>query len=127
MLFVLLVFVATASSLATYTATKRLIEKQNTSDGFAQTRLLTRERALPTVQPEAQPKTARDEEFEYYLVCLEGETLNVYVSHGGKEEFLYNREIYKNDLSQEDVEILEAGVKLTSASQLTGFVENFTS
>lgn len=64
---------------------------------------------------------------ESYLVRLEGSTLSVYANRSNKEEFLYNEEIYVNDLSPTDREMLENGVCLKSASELTGFMENFTS
>ncbi len=64
---------------------------------------------------------------DHYIVRLEGQELSVYASTGGKEEFLYTEPIYVNDLSAEDIETLRNGVNLDNSSELTGFIENFTS
>lgn len=127
MFFILVTFVAVGTGFATYTITKNIMEEKASA--------LTEAASVPDRYPvEVQASTERvasghdqPQPFEYYLVRLEGDLLDVYVSHGGKEEFLYNKEVYKNDLSQEDTEMLIAGVKLQSASELTGFIENFTS
>ncbi len=127
MLFVLVTFVAVGTGFATYTITKNIMEEKSA--------VLTETASVPDRYP-VESEDAREsmasshdepQPFEYYLVRLEGDLLDVYVSHGGKEEFLYNKEVYKNDLSQEDTKMLIAGVKLKSASELTGFIENFTS
>ena len=53
--------------------------------------------------------------------------MGVYASFGGTEEFLYTENVYKNDLTKEDLSLLSSGVKLKNAEELTGFIENFTS
>ncbi len=126
MLFVLLALVAVATGLATYTVTRNMIEEQfayahQTSAPQQITETDSNER-----EGDVSGTGSRNED-EYYLVRLEGDALEVYVAHSGKEEFLYNREIYKNDLSESDLKMLCNGVKLESASELTAFIENFTS
>lgn len=126
MLFLLLIVVAVSTGLATYNITRNIIESRSASAAQA-----------PALSPadETEPKTRADNRkensnktgFEYYLVRLDGENLEVYVSHDGKEEFLYSREVYQSDLSEDDLETLSGGVKLQTASELTGFIENFTS
>lgn len=72
--------------------------------------------------PEDKPMS-----LDFYVVRLEGENLSVYASCSGREEFLYNEPIYVSDLSEEDQKLLKNGVRLKSSSELTGFLENFTS
>ena len=126
-LFVLLTVVGVATGLTTYTVTRRMLEEQNASAKVSET-VETRNDDAVSVGSDAEPKgNTSDTGFEYYLVRLEGDELNIYVSHNGKEEFLYNRDIYKTDLSNQDRLMLEEGVQLRSPSALTGFIENFTS
>ena len=77
----------------------------------------------------SEPNNVEDTavQFEYYVVRLEGDDLSIYVVHNENEEFLYTEKVYKNSLSAQDLALLEAGVKLNSSSELTGFLENFTS
>ena len=65
--------------------------------------------------------------FEYYMVRLEGENLGIYACSDGREEFLYNEAVFVQDLSDADLELLRGGVKLQNSSELTGFMEDFTS
>lgn len=126
-LFVLLAIVGVATGLTTYTVTRRMLEEQSVSARESET-VETRNNDTVSVGSDAEPNgNTSDTGFEYYLVRLEGDELNIYVSHNGKEEFLYNREIYKTDLSNQDRLMLEEGVQLRSPSALTGFIENFTS
>lgn len=127
MLFVLLALVAVATGLATYTVTRNMLEEQ-----LAHARQTSAPQQITETdngdgESNAQGKESQAERDEYYLVRLEGDALEVYVAHSGKEEFLYNREVYKNDLSQRDLEMLYSGVMLESAAELTAFIENFTS
>lgn len=75
----------------------------------------------------AQTPTPKAEEIDFYIVRLEGDNLNVYASNGENEEFLYNTTIYTNNLSAEDISLLSSGVTLKNSSQLTGFMEDYTS
>jgi len=126
MLFVLLAFVAVATGLATYTVTKNMMEEQLAY--ASQTSAPQQITETDSGERESDiPETTTQKEDEYYLVRLEGDALEVYVVHSGKEEFLYNRKVYKNDLSDRDLAMLHSGVMLESASKLTAFIENFTS
>ena len=127
MLFVLLVLVAVATGLATYTVTRNMVEEQLVNARQTSAPRQITETDNGDGESNTQEKEAQTESDEYYLVRLEGNALEVYVAHSGKEEFLYNREIYKNDLSRKDLEMLHSGVMLESASELTAFIENFTS
>ncbi len=125
LIFVLLVSVAAATGFVTYNLTKGVAE----DDGGAAIRQVSAETppeddlgVLPVGSGvEAMPET------EYYVVRLEGTTLGIYVAAEGKEEFLYHADVYKNNLSADDLKLLQDGVKLMNISELTGFIENFTS
>ncbi len=127
MLFVLLVLVAVATGLATYTVTRNIIEEQNAyAHQTSATHQIT-DTDNDNGKRDIQGKEEQEENNEHYLVRLEGDSLEIHVVHSGKEEFLYNRKIYINDLSERDLEMLNSGVRLESASELTAFIENFTS
>ncbi len=126
MLFLLMVVVALSTGIATYNITKNIIEDESSS--VAQASALSETRETSQVRG-ANVRNAENnrEKFEYYLVCLDGENLEIYVYNDGEKEFLYSREVYVHDLSENDLEMLNRGVKLESVSELTGFIENFTS
>ena len=62
-----------------------------------------------------------------YTVRLENEKICVYALIEGREEFLYSVDVYGPDLPQGDKLLLEGGVRLENASQLTAFMEDYTS
>lgn len=126
MLFLLLIVVAVSTGLATYSITRNIIENRSASAAQALAVSHSNETVFET-RADNRRESINKTGFEYYLVRLDGENLEVYVSHGGEEEFLYSREVYSRDLSQDDLEMLNGGVKLRTASELTGFIENFTS
>ena len=64
---------------------------------------------------------------DYYMVRLEGETLGVYATFSEREDFLYNAEVYRTNLSGEDIRLLTSGVRLESHAELTSFIEDYTS
>ena len=66
-------------------------------------------------------------EFEYYIVRLEGNSLNVYTCADNSEEFLYSEDIITSNLTKMDIEYLKQGTVLYTTSQLTEFMENFVS
>ena len=66
-------------------------------------------------------------EFEYYIVRLEDEALNVYTCADNSEEFLYSEKIITSNLTKMDLEFLERGTVLYTTAQLTEFMENFVS
>ena len=65
--------------------------------------------------------------FEYYIVRLEGNSLNVYTCADNSEEFLYSEEIITSNLTKTDIEFLKQGTVLYTTGQLTQFMENFVS
>ncbi len=71
--------------------------------------------------------SAGDADDEYYTVRLENEKICVYALIEGKEEFLYSVDVYGPDLPQGDKLLLEGGVRLKNASELTAFMEDYTS
>lgn len=67
------------------------------------------------------------QEFDYYVARLDGNIINIYISDGGHEEFLYGIDVYVKDIPYNDVKMLSEGVKLYSKQALTSFEEDFTS
>lgn len=127
MLFVLLVLVAVATGFATYNITRNMVEEQRAQAYQTSAPQQITETRDGKMGRDTDSHSTSEDEREYYLVRLQGDALEVYVAYSGKEEFLYNREIYKSDLSERDTEMLRNGVMLKSASELTAFIENFTS
>ena len=125
LIFILLVIVALATGFATYTLTKRMGE-ENVVEKTRAAQPAVEETNSRTV-PEILPTEAKPVPDKYYNVRLEGTTIGVYSINNGKEEFLYHANIYKNDLSADDLTLLQEGVDLMTLSELTGFIENFTS
>lgn len=125
LLFILLVTVALATGFVTYTLTKRVAEENSISA----VETVSAETVKPTAadKPQEQKSDTDSSLSESYIVRLEGTTLGVYVTDNGTEEFLYHTNVYKSDLSEEDLKLLQDGVRLMNLSELTGFIENFTS
>ena len=125
MLFILMAVVSVVTGVLTYNITKASLEER------AVLAVPALEASKTTVPKEStdtgENKNASGATFDYYLVKLFGDEIGIYVSHDGKEEFLYSHKIFKNDLSQHDFEMLSDGIKLYSAPSLTGFLEDFTS
>ncbi len=117
-LFIFLILIAVLSWLTSYFVTVKVNEK------YAQTN-----RSLDSVKVFAENE--EDEKntiaFEYYIVKLEGETLNVYTCADNSEEFLYSEDIITANLTKTDIEMLERGNVLYTTAQLTEFMENFVS
>ena len=110
-----------AVSSVSFIVTKKLLEKADTTSQ-------AEAKNLPEASYAAKTDlTQPSRKFDFYTVRLEGESLNIYASHNGDEEFLYNAEIFKPDLSAEDTLLLTSGVSLESSAALTEFIENFTS
>lgn len=118
-LFFLLILIAAASWLASYYVTQKANEKR------------TAERAYTSVKVFAENEEKAEKKypiaFEYYLVRLEGETLNVYTCADNSEEFLYSEDIITANLTKTDIEMLSRGNVLYTTAQLTEFMENFVS
>ncbi|MEG2669359.1 MAG: hypothetical protein RR957_02750, partial [Oscillospiraceae bacterium] len=64
---------------------------------------------------------------DHYLARLDGDVVSVYICGNFGEEFLYNLDVYLNDLPKGDIEKLKAGVVLKTKQELTSFEEDYTS
>ena len=126
LIFILISAVALVTGFATYTLTKRVAEEKPVETVQAAVQQEKPRSAGPGTTSDAKPRK-NETASEYYTVRLEGTTLGVYLIDNGKEEFLYHADVYKNDLSADDLKLLQQGVKLMDMSELTGFIENFTS
>lgn len=123
LLLILLIAVAGVSAYLSYVVTSNILQSETVA---------TEEMNDIQKHEDAKEKASSEKDnlhirLDHYIVRLEGEELSVYASSDGKEEFLYNEPIYINDLSAEDIETLQNGVNLDNSSELTGFIENFTS
>ena len=119
-IFVFLLAVAAISWLTSYYVTTKTNQhyenEENTSYAvFAEDKV------------EKKEDNGRKITFEYYIVRLEGNLLNVYVCADNSEEFLYSEEIVTSNLTKTDIEFLEQGTVLYTTGQLTQFMENFVS
>lgn len=117
-IFLFLVAVAAVSWLTSYYVTTQMNE-----------RLAKENTASYAVFAEEKEDEERQQtiEFEYYIVRLEGESLNVYTCADNSEEFLYSEDIITANLTKMDIEFLEKGTVLYTTAQLTEFMENFVS
>lgn len=127
LLLVLLIAVAGISGYLSYVVTSNILktealatEEVGESEAHGNARRTVKEKS-------ATSNGDTHISLDHYIVRLEGQQLSVYASTDGKEEFLYTEPIYVNDLSAEDIETLQNGVNLNTSSELTGFIENFTS
>lgn len=133
LMFAFVCVTAAASGFISYSLTVKMMDESAAVSAREELRAPTateRREGIRNTMPEstsAVSNTAPFTEAEYYMVRLEGESLGVYACDNEKEEFLYNERIYTNDLSARDFSILEEGVRLGSISELTGFLEDFTS
>ncbi len=124
LMFIGTALVAVVAAGASYIITKNYIEAE--SDEIKSRATVST--SLSEDETLSTPKTASETVgFDYYIVRLEGDALGVYASHDGKEEFLYNENIYTSNLTGEDITLLNTGVMLETSEALTGFIENFTS
>lgn len=118
-MFVLLIAVASVSWLASYYITLKA------NDRYAKA-----ERTYDSVKVFAEENEKEEKypiAFEYYIVKLEGNTLNVYTCADNCEEFLYSEKIITENLTKADIEMLEMGNVLYTTAELTEFMENFVS
>ncbi len=120
LLFVITAAISAAAASSAYFITKTALDKTDT-------------KVSPTtveasrLQPVSEPKAVDTMEFESYIVRLEDNSICVYALTNQTEEFLYSTNIYRANLSAEDIQLLSAGVTLDTSSELTGFMENYTS
>ncbi len=121
-LFILVVCLSVGSASVSFLVTKNILKKEAS---------LTPKNVPASLESTYHAENASvsepSQKFDFYTVRLEGDSLNVYASHGENEEFLYNAEICSSDLSSEDTLLLTSGVTLENSSRLTEFLEDFTS
>lgn len=126
LLFILIAAVALVTGFTTYNLTKRVADEKNIETVQAAVYQEKPQQGIRKTDTDSISEKAETAS-EYYTVRLEGTALGVYLIDDGKEEFLYHANVYKNDLSADDLKLLQQGVKLMDMSELTGFIENFTS
>ncbi len=121
LLFALAAIISAAAASLAYIITKNaLAEKDNTT-------IRSIPQANDSVYASAGEKASPTMEFVSYTVRLEDSSICVYAVCNQTEEFLYSTDIYRPNLSSEDITLLTAGVTLNTSSELTGFMENYTS
>ncbi len=118
-LFLLLIAIAAASWLTSYYVTRKVNDKYAKDNRTYE--------SVKVFADETETKKEYPISFEYYIVKLEGEILNVYACADNSEEFLYSEKIITSNLTKTDIEMLERGNILYTTAQLTEFMENFVS
>ncbi len=119
LLFSFAALVSAASASGAYIVTKNILN-QDAANAASDT--------VEAVRAETPShKTVSTAEFESYIVRLEDNEICVYALSNKSEEFLYSTNIYRPNLSPEDIRMLSSGVTLDTSSELTGFMENYTS
>ena len=120
LLFVAVALISAAAASSAYFITKNALAEKTVTP-------------VPTTVEASRPKTPSATEtvdtmeFESYIVRLEENAICVYALSNQTEEFLYSTDIYRPNLSDEDIRLLSSGVTLDTSSELTGFMENYTS
>lgn len=114
-----IVFTATVSGLVAYTVTVHMLDEN--------TKRVSAELAVAAADNDKESEETAKPELGGYIVRLEGRFLGVYVSGSRGEELLYSEPVSVADLSADDERLLKAGVWLKTTSELTEFIENFTS
>ena len=120
--FILTALLAICATSAAYIVTKKII---NSGADASRQELLKPINAASAADEEVLETKALVP--DYYTVRLEGETLGVYAAFSEREDFLYNAEVYKTNLSAEDIKLLTSGVRLENHAALTSFIEDYTS
>ncbi len=120
LLFVITALVSAAAASSAYFITKNVLD-EDTQALTSHTAEASRLQTAPT------DKASDAMEFESYIVRLEDNSICVYALSNHTEEFLYSTDIYRPNLSAEDIRLLSSGVTLDTSSELTGFMENYTS
>ncbi len=127
LLLSLLVIISSSAGILSYVITSNILKADVKSNQTTNPESIQNQTKAINRQTNNAIKETSSVGFEFYTVRLEGETLSIYASANGKEEFLYTESVYINDLSSSDIEILKNGVTLSTHSELTSFIENFTS
>ncbi len=119
-LFFAIALISTALTWGAYYITKSTIseDKPNATPSMV---------SASPLQAEPDKNISDTMEFESYIVRLEDSEICVYALSNHTEEFLYSTNIYRPNLSNEDIVLLTSGVTLNTSSELTGFMENYTS
>ncbi len=118
LLFFVVIAISTFAGWCAYTVTRNAREDDYAAQVLAADARQNNENTIP------QGET---ENTEYYTVRLEDEKICVYALIEGREEFLYSVDVYSPDLPEGDRVLLESGVRLKNASELTAFMEDYTS
>ncbi len=114
------IFSALAASCAYIITKNSLVERHSAT-------ISSTPSATDSVYASTEEPIPKAMEFDSYTVRLEDSAICVYAVSNHTEEFLYSTNIYRANLSNEDISLLTAGVSLPTASDLTGFMENYTS
>ena len=120
LLFVAAALISAVAASSAYFITKNILSKEDVTPAA------TTVEASPLTAP-SDTKDTDAMEFEAYIVRLEENAICVYALSNKSEEFLYSTDIYRLNLSDEDIRLLSSGVTLDTSSELTGFMENYTS
>ena len=87
--------------------------------------------ALHSVPPVTFAPVVEEIKVSHYLVRLKGSKIAVYAYENGKDDseevFLYNIDVRRSELTDWDIEQLEAGIVLYSREDLASFEEDFSS
>lgn len=123
---VFIIGIALGSGVLSYVITTNILMKNGQiTDGVKNENAVKTTASVITNEEDAV--SFDDYEFNYYMVKLEDNVLNIYVNYKDHEELLYGEEINPYDLSAEERELLKNGVKLDEMSKVTELTENFTS
>ncbi|MBR5155138.1 MAG: hypothetical protein IKW62_01475 [Clostridia bacterium] len=121
LLFVATAIISAAAASCAYIITKNSLSEKTGS--ATQDAPLATDSVYASTREEVPPAM----KFDSYTVRLEDSSICVYAVCNQTEEFLYSTHVYRPNLSTEDISLLTAGVTLNTASELTGFMENYTS
>ncbi len=123
---IFIMMVALGSGFLSYVITSNILTKngQITDEVIDENAVKT---TASVIASEEDAKSYDDYKFNYYVVKLEDNVLNIYVNYKDHEELLYGEEINPYDLTMEERELLKNGVRLEEMSKVTELTENFTS
>ena len=120
------VSIAVLSGFLSYTITSNILKRR--SEAKAENKSVeTVSQKVVFAKESNLTETEEEKSFKYYLVKLEGRSINIYASYDEYEELLFGEIIDVNSLSRDDETILHRGIRLGKMSEVTEFIENFTS
>ncbi len=123
LVFVLTAALAVGAASSAYVITRRIMESEAYSDALNPINKTESIKAKTIDEVKADNSPTPD----YYMVRLEGESVGIYASFDGREDFLYSAEVFKTNLSAEDTRLLLSGIKLKTQDELASFMEDYTS